>query len=123
MSRVKSVIIQSSVWLVLVGGSIFAALAIFEWMMQQSRAGTVAMRVAPASYGIVDEAPIKLFIMGINAWRDEWEWPLARTQWRSRAAKSRHSSHSEAGSRRASRHVTHAYGTSRQASRTRVQAL
>jgi len=32
--------------------------------------------------GIVDEPPIKLFIMGINTWRDEWEWPLARTEWR-----------------------------------------
>jgi hypothetical protein len=32
--------------------------------------------------GITDEPPIKLFIMGINAWRDEWEWPLARTEWR-----------------------------------------
>ena len=25
------------------------------------------------------EAPIKLFVMGINQWRDEYEWPLART--------------------------------------------
>lgn len=32
--------------------------------------------------GILDEAPIKLFIMGSNTWRDEWEWPLARTEWR-----------------------------------------
>ncbi len=31
--------------------------------------------------GIVDEPPIKLFIMGINEWRDEHEWPLARTDW------------------------------------------
>ena len=31
--------------------------------------------------GIMDEAPIRLFVMGDNAWRDEWEWPLARTQW------------------------------------------
>lgn len=31
--------------------------------------------------GIVDESPIRLFIMGINQWRDEQEWPLARTQW------------------------------------------
>jgi putative CocE/NonD family hydrolase len=27
-----------------------------------------------------DEAPIRLFVMGANRWRDEWEWPLARTQ-------------------------------------------
>ena len=32
--------------------------------------------------GIVDEPPIKLFIMGINQWRDEWQWPLERTTWR-----------------------------------------
>jgi putative CocE/NonD family hydrolase len=31
--------------------------------------------------GIVDEPPIRLFIMGANAWRDEREWPLARTDW------------------------------------------
>ena len=31
--------------------------------------------------GIVDEAPIQLFIMGSNQWRDEREWPLARTRW------------------------------------------
>lgn len=27
----------------------------------------------------VKEAPIHLFVMGINEWRDEYEWPLART--------------------------------------------
>jgi putative CocE/NonD family hydrolase len=31
--------------------------------------------------GILDEAPLRLFIMGINEWRDEYEWPLARTEW------------------------------------------
>jgi hypothetical protein len=31
--------------------------------------------------GIVDEPPLRLFIMGINEWRDEHEWPLARTSW------------------------------------------
>ena len=31
--------------------------------------------------GIMEEAPIRLFVMGDNAWRNEWEWPLARTQW------------------------------------------
>ena len=30
--------------------------------------------------GIDDEAPIRLFVMGDNDWRDEYEWPLARTQ-------------------------------------------
>ena len=31
--------------------------------------------------GIVDEPPLRLFIMGANEWRDEHEWPLARTDW------------------------------------------
>ncbi|MFQ6054067.1 MAG: CocE/NonD family hydrolase, partial [Candidatus Bathyarchaeia archaeon] len=31
--------------------------------------------------GIMDEPPIKLFVMGINKFRYEWEWPLARTRW------------------------------------------
>jgi uncharacterized protein len=31
--------------------------------------------------GIVDEPPLRLFIMGINEWHDEHEWPLARTDW------------------------------------------
>jgi predicted acyl esterase len=31
--------------------------------------------------GIMDEAPIKLYINGINEWRYEKEWPLSRTQW------------------------------------------
>ncbi|RAQ95371.1 CocE/NonD family hydrolase [Thermogemmatispora tikiterensis] len=28
--------------------------------------------------GILQEAPIKIFVMGANIWRDEQEWPLAR---------------------------------------------
>jgi predicted acyl esterase len=31
--------------------------------------------------GIMDEPPIQLFVQGTNEWRDEFEWPLARTQW------------------------------------------
>jgi putative CocE/NonD family hydrolase len=31
---------------------------------------------SPAEY---QAAPIRLFVMGINEWRDEYEWPLART--------------------------------------------
>jgi putative CocE/NonD family hydrolase len=30
--------------------------------------------------GIMDEPPIRLFVMGENRWRFEHEWPLARTQ-------------------------------------------
>lgn len=31
--------------------------------------------------GVMDEPAIKLFIMGENKWREENEWPLARTKW------------------------------------------
>jgi putative CocE/NonD family hydrolase len=31
--------------------------------------------------GIDDEPPVRLFVMGRNAWRSEGEWPLARTAW------------------------------------------
>ena len=27
------------------------------------------------------DAPVRIFVMGENTWRDEQEWPLARTQW------------------------------------------
>jgi putative CocE/NonD family hydrolase len=30
---------------------------------------------------VADEAPMRLFVMGANVWRDEHEWPLARTDW------------------------------------------
>ncbi|NLC57276.1 MAG: CocE/NonD family hydrolase [Armatimonadetes bacterium] len=32
---------------------------------------------SPADF---QEAPLRLFVMGRNEWRDEWEWPLARTR-------------------------------------------
>jgi predicted acyl esterase len=31
--------------------------------------------------GLMSEPPIKLFVMGVNRWRYENEWPIARTQW------------------------------------------
>ncbi len=31
--------------------------------------------------GAEDDPPIRLFVMGTNAWREEREWPLARTDW------------------------------------------
>jgi hypothetical protein len=31
--------------------------------------------------GIMKEPPVRIFIMGENVWRDESEWPLARTRW------------------------------------------
>lgn len=30
--------------------------------------------------GLDQEPPVRIFVMGENRWRDEWEWPLARTQ-------------------------------------------
>lgn len=31
--------------------------------------------------GIASEPPLRIFIMGSNVWRNEQEWPLARTDW------------------------------------------
>lgn len=31
--------------------------------------------------GVERESPVKLFVMGSDVWRDEQEWPLARTVW------------------------------------------
>ena len=31
--------------------------------------------------GIMNEPPVKIFVMGENVWREEQEWPLARTQY------------------------------------------
>ena len=33
------------------------------------------------SNGVEHEAPLRLFVMGSNKWRDESEWPLARTRY------------------------------------------
>ncbi len=33
------------------------------------------------SRGALDEAPVHIFVMGVNRWRDEREWPLARAQY------------------------------------------
>ncbi|MSY59347.1 MAG: CocE/NonD family hydrolase [Actinobacteria bacterium] len=32
--------------------------------------------------GVMDEPPLRLFVMGSNTWRREHEWPLARTEWK-----------------------------------------
>ena len=32
---------------------------------------------------MLDDPPVRIFVMGENVWRDEWEWPLARTEWTS----------------------------------------
>ncbi len=32
-----------------------------------------------AEPAMLDEPPVRIFVMGENRWRDEWEWPLKRT--------------------------------------------
>jgi len=34
-----------------------------------------------APNGVIEEPPVRLFVMGENRWRDENEWPLARTRY------------------------------------------
>lgn len=55
MSRARRLLVHISVWTVLVGGSVFISLVLFELIMQLARQGTVAMRVSPSSYGVFDE--------------------------------------------------------------------
>src|SRR5262249_19536455 len=31
--------------------------------------------------GLLEEPPVRLFVMGANRWRDEWEWPPGRTRY------------------------------------------
>jgi uncharacterized protein len=33
------------------------------------------------SSALLDEPPVRIFVMGDDVWRDEEEWPLARTEW------------------------------------------
>jgi putative CocE/NonD family hydrolase len=44
-----------------------------------------ATRYSPESWhqvrAEVDQAPVHIFVMGVNRWRDEQEWPLARTRY------------------------------------------
>jgi hypothetical protein len=47
--------------------------------------------------GAAKEAPLKLFVIGENQWRDEQEWPLARTKWTEYYIHSRGSANSRSG--------------------------
>ena len=38
-------------------------------------------RLKGTQNGIVEEPPVRIFVMGAKVWRDENEWPLARTQY------------------------------------------
>ena len=52
--------------------------------------------------GIDQEAPIRIFVMGDDRWRDEQEWPLERTQWTDYYLSSRGSANSLHGNGRLS---------------------
>ena len=39
-------------------------------------------RLCGIDTGVDDEAPLLLYVMGDNVWRAEYEWPLARTEYR-----------------------------------------
>ncbi len=39
-------------------------------------------RLKGIATGVDDEAPLQLFVCGDNVWRGEYEWPLARTEYR-----------------------------------------
>ena len=43
--------------------------------------------------GVMDEPPIRIFVMGENVWRDEHEWPPARTRYESYYLHSRGGAH------------------------------
>lgn len=47
--------------------------------------------------GLMDEAPVRLFVMGENKWRSEQEWPLARTRYTNYYFGSRGSANGSAG--------------------------
>jgi hypothetical protein len=52
-----------------------------------------------------DIAPVRIFVMGINQWRDEQEWPLARTDWQAWSLHSGGNANAARGDGRLSRHA------------------
>ena len=50
--------------------------------LPRDRAGMAGFR-AGSRYSHGPAAPVRIFVMGRNQWRDEQEWPLARTLWTS----------------------------------------
>jgi putative CocE/NonD family hydrolase len=47
--------------------------------------------------GVDEEPPVKLFVMGANRWRSEWEWPLAHAEVRTLFLRSRGHANTPAG--------------------------
>ena len=56
----------------------FGAAAALDVVQEQLR--WFDRRLRGAENGIDHESPIRLFVMGENVWRHEWEWPLARAR-------------------------------------------
>ncbi len=48
-----------------------------RWMKEEDRGEMAEGRKKKKE----QEAPVRIFVMGKNVWRDEEEWPLARTEW------------------------------------------
>jgi len=49
--------------------------------MQELQLQWFDSRLKGQDTGIMDQAPVNIFVMGENLWRSENEWPLARTQY------------------------------------------
>jgi putative CocE/NonD family hydrolase len=57
----------------------FGPQAIIDLLAEETRWYDHYLKGKPVQVGV----PVRLFVMGSNTWRDEQEWPLARTQWTS----------------------------------------
>ncbi len=61
------------------GDADFGPTALIDYEAVQAR--WFARWLGGVDNGVEREPPVRIFVMGENAWRDESEWPLARTQW------------------------------------------
>jgi uncharacterized protein len=64
----------------LVGEEDFGPAAAIEDLYEQEIAFIDQFTRGKPGYDL-NAAPIRIFVMGTNKWRDEYEWPLARTVW------------------------------------------
>lgn len=63
-----------------VGEEDFGSAAVIADLYEQEMSFIEYFTGLPSAYD-PEVAPLRLFIQGANQWRDEYEWPLARTQW------------------------------------------
>jgi putative CocE/NonD family hydrolase len=68
-----------------IGEICFGSGAEVGWIDLQMDLGSLALRwfdhwLKKIDTGMLDEPPVKLFVMGTNVWRDEESWPLGRTR-------------------------------------------